>query len=327
MADPSMKTGKERRRGRQAWTPQRVSEVAALGRQRGRWPDYIMIGAAKAGTSTLKQYLHRHPEVVDIGEPGFFSDDTRYHQWGVDWYRGCFAKQAKPGQICGEKSTAYSRYPERPHAAERMAEHLPNVKLAYVMRHPIDRAYSHYVWRVTQELYPGQPVPVSFEEHIEEDTMCINSSDYMMQLERYLEYYPLDRFCFVFFEDLVADPSGTVRRVLRHIGADESIDPTAEGAIHNKKSSRMQESRVRERMMKPFHTVPVLKQVRAAVPKHWRDWAYTVIRRSPLGRRAERAYVPPAMKPETRRRLVERFREPNRRLGELVGRDLSHWNA
>ena len=110
-----------------------------------RLPDFIIIGAAKAGTTTLHHYLDLNPQIYMSSpkEPCFFSDDEIYVK-GVDWYSSLFSS-AKPDQACGEASTRYSPYPQYTEAAPRMAELLPHVKLIYIMRHPVDRAYSHHV--------------------------------------------------------------------------------------------------------------------------------------------------------------------------------------
>ncbi|MGI9457226.1 MAG: hypothetical protein ACR2NU_11740, partial [Aeoliella sp.] len=93
-----------------------------------RVSDFVVIGAMKAGTTTVFEYLSRHPQVfmADPKEPNYFSMDD-VHSRGMDWYRGLFA-EASDEQICGEASASYTRYPRFPQSAARMAELLPDAK-------------------------------------------------------------------------------------------------------------------------------------------------------------------------------------------------------
>ena len=155
----------------------------------GRLPDFLIIGAAKSGTSSIYNFLRRHPGLhcSDPGEPEFFSHDEVWEK-GFDWYTDLFA-EAGDEQICLEKSTAYTRWPEFPEAAPRIAKHLLHARFIYIIRHPVDRAYSHYVHRVSRELPEFAAVdnpPPTFEDHVPHDPICLNGSEYLDQIERYL---------------------------------------------------------------------------------------------------------------------------------------------
>ena len=130
-------------------------------------PDFIIIGAAKSGTTSLYKYLCRHPQIFMCTpkEPDFFSIDANYFK-GIDWYYSLF-NEASPTQVCGEASTTYSRWHQHPKAAERIYQSLGQVKLIYIMRHPVDRAYSFYVHRFKGSLHkPELAVSNTFEETI-----------------------------------------------------------------------------------------------------------------------------------------------------------------
>ena len=104
-------------------------------------PDFVVIGAMKSATTTLHEQLARQPGVFMTRpkEPSFFSDDTVYARgWG--WY-GAHFRAARDGDLRGESSTHYSKLPTYPRTVERMARDLPHVKLIYLMRQPIDRAF------------------------------------------------------------------------------------------------------------------------------------------------------------------------------------------
>ena len=105
-----------------------------------------------------------------------------------------------------------------------LATTIPNAKLIYVMRHPVERAYSHYVHRYTKEIHPGQPITKGFEEFVATDPMCIDSSDYMQQIEQYLEWFPRESILFLLTETLESDPSELLQETFRFLGVDSCID-------------------------------------------------------------------------------------------------------
>ena len=111
----------------------------------GRLPDFIIIGAMKSATSTLQEQLVLQPGIFMSSpkEPNFFSDDDVYSN-GLNWYSSLF-ENAKPGDLSGEASTHYTKLPTYPETIKRLKESLPELRLIYVMRHPIDRLISHYI--------------------------------------------------------------------------------------------------------------------------------------------------------------------------------------
>ncbi|MEK6676437.1 MAG: sulfotransferase [Planctomycetota bacterium] len=301
-----------------------LSTQVVSGASRARMPDFLIIGAAKSGTTTLHQLLGKHPRVFvsRIKEPEFFAVDAVYER-GVAWYQALF-QDAKPDQLSGEASTAYTRWPQFPEASDRISRMLSNVKLMYVMRHPIDRAYSHYVHRVTRELYPHQPIRWTFEEHVKRDPMCLDGSRYMDQIDRYLRFYPKEAFLLLLTEDLNRRPVETVGKAWGFLGLDEVAVDNADKKSNE--GSEIRDGRIRRYTMSPLRRIPILRNLKGVIPKGAKDRLFQWLNRSPYGKWVERRHTPQLMLPETRARLVEEFRPHNRRLGEFLGRDLSHWD-
>lgn len=260
-----------------------------------------------------------------IKEPEFFARDEIYAR-GLDWYKNLF-DGATDRQLCGEKSTSYTKWPQYPHVAERIAAALPDVKLIYIMRHPIDRAYSHYLHRRTKELYKGQPIDVSFEEHVLTDPMCLDGGDYMKQISQYLEYYARDSMLFLFSDDLRRYRQDVLDRVCCFLGIEEPFDMLADGIIVSGDSGRHRKHAVRKRIVAPLMAIPGLHALAEQFPRSWRNAAYSMWRRTSYGKRIEREFTPPPMRPDTRLALLKRYRESNRQLEDLLGIDLSHWNT
>ncbi|MEB3358013.1 MAG: sulfotransferase domain-containing protein [Synechococcales bacterium] len=296
-----------------------------------RLPDFVIIGAAKAGTTTLFEYLCKHPQIYipSRKEISFFSVDYIYDR-GLDWYSSLF-DDAKPGQLCGDASTKYSRLEQYPKTLERMVPVLKNPKFIYILRHPVDRAYSFYIHRFKGAKHkPELAVPGTFEEAIKVVDEFLDSSHYMVQIEQYLRYYPRESFLFLLMDDLIQNPSEVMGQVLRFIGADDQIDIVQEGPIVANKASDYPDWYVQSQLLKPIKSLPLFEKLSGLFPKDLRhslrNSIYQLLKKRQYNQWVEEQALPPRMRPETRQMLLERFEEPNRRLAEFLGRDLSHWS-
>jgi hypothetical protein len=128
--------------------------------EKRRLPDFIVAGAQKAGTTSLFHYLEQHPDMVPPIEKKLAFFDKNY-QRGLPWYRLHFPLQSNDGgaTFTGE-STAY--YMFHPLAAERIAATSPQTKIILLLRNPVDRAFSHYQYKVRR----GKE-PLSFESALD----------------------------------------------------------------------------------------------------------------------------------------------------------------
>lgn len=197
-------------------------------------PSFIVVGAQKAGTSTLDRWLRAYPQIaLPRGkETHFFSDDEKYER-GVSWYLRQFADYF-PGQIRGEVAPQYL-YSEK--AAQRMRELLNSPKLIFLLRHPIDRAYSNYLMSVRQGVES-----LTFVDAIKSEKERLGSGDdfarnhfgymsrgkYTEQISHYLKVFPDSQMHFALFEDLMeADGGGdrVLEEIVRFIGVQDFVRP------------------------------------------------------------------------------------------------------
>ena len=113
-------------------------------------PDFVVIGAAKSGTTSLYEMICRHPRVLPAvrKEINYF-DDPRMHERGALWYRQhfptVFEKRLPRAKLTGEATPSYFPHPAAP---ARAARAVPRAKLVLALRNPADRAYSHYNMRL-----------------------------------------------------------------------------------------------------------------------------------------------------------------------------------
>ena len=149
-------------------------------------PDFLIVGEAKAGTTTLYDLLARHPHVAPAAMKEVHFFDLRYAR-GIDWYRAQFPLSYRvrgsyrgPGArlVTGEASPYYMLHP---HAPSRIKSLMPDVRLIVLVRNPVERAYSHY----NHEERAGRE-PLSFEEAIErEPERLAGERDRMIADEQY----------------------------------------------------------------------------------------------------------------------------------------------
>ncbi|MET0201776.1 MAG: sulfotransferase domain-containing protein [Gaiellaceae bacterium] len=244
-------------------------------------PDFLVLGAQKAGTTALYEYLRRHPQISGPSwkEVSFFD---RHWARGESWYRGNFPNVARTrGKHVGEASPSYVFHPLAP---RRVQEVVPEARLIVLVRNPVDRALSQYNHEVAlgRERLPFEEALDAEEERLrgEQERMASDPryfsrewwshtykarGRYAEQLERWLAVFPREQLLVLPSDDLGSDPARAHAQVLEFLGASpQRLD---------------------------------------SYPRVY-----------------EREYEP--MKPETREGLAAAFEEPNRRLYELLGRDL-----
>jgi hypothetical protein len=256
-------------------------------------PDFIIIGTARSGTTSLYNYLVEHPGIAPalMKEVHYF--DCNYHK-GLSWYRAQFPSLPQKAYsemlnkrrlITGEASPYYMFHPYVP---QRIAKDLPNVKLIALLRNPVERTFSHYCWEVAwgNEKMSLEDAIEHEEERIRVGMDKLRTGDsfnyrhfsylarsmYAQQLERWLEFFPREQLLLIKSEDMYKEPDRVFKETLAFL----NIPP----------------GELRPEQQKDYKTY-----------------------------NPQKLTAPQKMKPQTRQRLVEIFRPHNERLYTLVGRD------
>jgi Sulfotransferase domain len=288
-----------------------------------RLPDFVVIGAMKAGTTSLFEYLRVHPDVFmsPIKEVDFFVREINWSR-GLEWYARQF-ERGRAATAVGEASPSYTKYPEYAGVPERMVRLLPDARLIYLVRDPIERIRSHYQHRA---MTGSEAAPIDVA--VLHDPRYIDGSRYAMQLERYLRWYPRDRILLIDSEELKDDRVATMRRVHRFLGVDPGfVAPTIEREYY----------RTEERAGYPSYVWWLRRHLKRVVPPSKRWWLRRSLNRrlpdghvpSPNGRNhgsphqenVPRATIDPAL----RERLVEMLREDVMRLRAHMSQELDGW--
>jgi hypothetical protein len=144
-----------------------------------RLPDFLIIGAAKSGTTSLFHYLSQHPQIKPARKKEIHFFDINYSK-GVNWYRAYFPIRKK-NQLAFEASASYYCYPDVP---QRIHDLIPTVKIIMVVRNPIDRAWSHY-WEAVDRGIEKR----DFMDTCSNDSPYLEGGHYRKWLDNYLRYF------------------------------------------------------------------------------------------------------------------------------------------
>ena len=189
-------------------------------------PAFIVIGAMRAGTTSLYAYFSQHPQVGSTleKEPDYFI--AAQYAKGLDWYKAQF--QTGYEVLC-DISPNYSKVNVFPGVPERIHALLPDVRLIYIVRDPVKRFVSQYKHMLARGFslpepqamcavegdLPGPEVRLGLDQpyhHI------LSASAYARQLKAYLPYFAMDRILIVDFEELRRDEAAQLKRIRRFLG-------------------------------------------------------------------------------------------------------------
>jgi hypothetical protein len=267
-------------------------------------PTFLVIGAKKAGSTSMHRYLASHRDVFMPPEKhlDFFSGET--WERGIEWY----AEQFAPGDRCvarGEASNTYAAHPMAQGVPERIARVLPKVRLVYVIREPIARITSHYRQAVAEWGETRSFDEVVFEKSAE----YIATTRYAMQLDLYLEHFPREQLLVVTSEDLLNDRSETLARVLAFIGVDADERLVDSARVHNQASDYRRQGAIVKRVRRST----LYGALRQRIPPGARRFAWRTSTR-PL---AHDPYAF-ALSDGAREAVLERLRPDLARLREII---------
>lgn len=233
-------------------------------------PNLLIIGAGKSGTTSLHSYLAAHPE-VSMSETKelrlFVRDDWRER---LDWY----AQQFGPAKVRGESSPGYTMYPYRASVAERIHEVIPDARLIYLVRDPVDRAIASYVEWVTLG-YENRPIGAALTD-TDPANPHICGSRYASQLERYLATFQSEQLLVLDQSALLEERAATMRTVFEFIGVDPGFESSAFEETVNTRRDKVVYNRlgiwlIRHNLLTerrgPFEMKPLIRPARALLSK------------------------------------------------------------
>jgi hypothetical protein len=309
-------------------------------------PNFFLVGASKAGTTSLYHYLAQHPQIFmsPIKEPHFLADEVRkenfdeekrekIERWELalrQYLQGTMAERFPSGPVSDwpDYLTLFQFAGDRPAIGEaspcylwsktaprNIAARFPGAKVVMVLRNPAERAFAQHLHTLS-----FASAPISFREHME---MALRSTTrqigelypflefglYGEQVERYLNLFERDRIRIFLYEEFENDPLSMMRNIFRFLRVDETFVPDM--------SERHMTSGVpRSFVLRRFLRQSGAWRVASAVPPGLRR----MIRPAVLRPRATMT-----LEPFDRARLVDLYRDDIQKLSTLLGRNLSGW--
>ena len=295
-------------------------------------PNFLIIGAAKAGTTALYHYLQQHPQIYmsPHKEPRFFAlegesidfqgpgDKTRFRfVTDMDSYRALFDGVSDEIAI-GEASPWYLYVPQ---AGDRIKHHLPDVKLIAILREPVARAYSNFVHALREGLEPLEDFAQAMEAEAERISHNWSyrwhyrqKGFYYGQIKHYFELFDREQIKVYLYEDFISNPASLLEDIFRFLGVDETFEPNL-SRKHNvsgiPRNVLLDQFLIRD-------TRPRRILTRLLPSKRLRQ---------PLKNKLMKLNLrpKPPLEPSVKERFQQEYREDILKLQELIQRDLSKW--
>lgn len=234
-------------------------------------PDFLIIGAMKAGTTSLYHDLLKNPAIFMSSdkEPNNLCHEEVLTEKGHLEYSKLFDR-AKPGQICGEASTAYSKLPDFPGVPQRAKQLLgDNLKVIYIVRDPIARIISQHHHEIT-----SGKISCNIDEAVKEYPSFIDFSSYAMQIKPWIEALGRDSVLIVHFEAYIGDRKKTVELVSRFLEIEPHFHGIDQDEVFNKTQGKpvpkgmiawIRHAAVYRRMIRPMFSIAARDRVRKAL--------------------------------------------------------------
>ena len=292
-------------------------------------PNFLIIGAAKAGTTSLYSYLDQHPQIFMSAEkePRFFAlEGEELHFQGptqninqfsvtdMETYQQLFAGVTDEIAI-GEASTLYLHSPK---ALERIRHYIPEAKIVVGLRDPAERAFSSYVHLVRDGFES-----LSFAESLDAEPERIQNNwqplwfyqqrgFYAQQMKQYINAFGAENIHVYLYEDLAADSLAIAQTIYRFLGVDTDFVPD----LTRENVSGVPKNKLIQRLLTKDN--PLKAAIKPLVPKQLRRNMADKVKQQNLGKK-------PVLLPEIRQQLTSLYREDILRLQDLIDRDLSSW--
>ena len=273
-------------------------------------PNLIVIGAQKCGTSGLHYYLSLHPEVSmsNPKELNFFIEERNFPR-GLEWYSRHFDPSAK---CRGEASPNYTAYPQHLGVPERIASIVPDARLVYIVRDPIERIAAHWVHNYAKRREKGDLRATLLHPN----TSYVSRSKYFMQLQRFLVHFPEEQILVLDQADLRDQRMPTLRRLFEFVGVDPTFEHPKFEQVRHSTSRKKRATRLGMRVQKASRSA-----LGARVPR--RAWLALDVA-LPLSKPISKPDgVAEALGPD----VLEVLGEDADRLRAQTGRDFAGWTV
>ena len=296
-------------------------------------PNFLLIGAQKAGTTALSSYLKEHTQVYmsPIKEPGFFDFEGQKPDFAGPGDRDLFNHvptdiesywqlfQAVSDEIAIGEATTWYLYSSK--AAERIKHYIPDIKLIVILRNPVDRAYSAFMHVIRD----GREPITDFARALKEEETRINQNweylwhykqmgFYYGQLKRYYNLFDRSQIKVCLYEDLKDNPIALMQDICQFLNIDRTF---ISGFLPHRNVSGVPKNKLLDFFLKKQNFKWLKTPFKLFLSSKMRETIIVNLR--------NKNRIKPPMSPEVKIQLTEMYREDILKLQGLIERDLSNW--
>jgi hypothetical protein len=298
-------------------------------------PNFLIIGAAKSGTTSLYYWLKQHPQIymAPVKETNFFAFEGEKLDFPeiararaylanckttIEAYREQF--QGVSNEIAiGEASPIYLYHPQAP---ERIQHYVPNAKLIAILRNPIERAYSNFLHCLREDL----EYTTDFNQALQAEEgrirnnwwwgfHYVNIGFYYVQLKRYFDRFDANQIKVYLYDDLKSDPLSLIQDILQFLDVDATFVPDI--SMQYNKTGIPKNKFLHQFLSKPSIPSIIKNPIRLLLPIELRKRILLNIN--------NRNLFKPRLSLEVRSQLINLYREDILKLQDLIERDLTRW--
>ncbi|HEY7631756.1 MAG TPA: sulfotransferase [Thermoleophilaceae bacterium] len=276
-------------------------------------PNLIVIGGQKCGTTSLHNYLAAHPQIAMSRDKELDFFTSWGQRRGLAWYEQHFTRDAP---VRGESSPAYTAWPHILGVPEAIHETVPDARLIYLVRDPVDRIVSEYLHAVGHGHERRSLIRVAAQPGFEKSPY-VAKSRYATQLARYLELFDSSQLLVLTQEALDHERLATLRQIFAFLGVDESFVSPRFARRYNKARDWRGGAALAQRARDALGEQR-FERLTGRVPRPAQRIGDRMMRRR---------IATPELPAELRRRFVSLLADDTARLTALTGLDLSHWST
>jgi hypothetical protein len=214
-------------------------------------PSFIVIGAARSGTTSLFQYLDAHPDIYlsPVKELNFFSNE-KYWNKGFKWYESNFSGAEDSILAVGEASPSYTKAPFTEDVPKRIFNYCPKVKLIYIVRNPIERFISHYLHRLHRG-YDSRDFESTLK-NLDQESFAYQGR-YHYQIDKYLKYFDRNQILIIPFESIKSQRILTIKKIYQFLEVNSEFKVEQLEKIHNANKIIIRKNRFGIFILRFFH--------------------------------------------------------------------------
>jgi len=271
----------------------------------------IILGAMKAGTTSLFRCLAQHPQIApcSVKEPSFAS---RYYDRGRDWFLSLWKGQNLDNKILLTASTNCTKYPDFPESSWNILDYSQKfnaaIKFLYIMRDPIARIESHYTYSFAR--WTSEPL----EARIKPNGHLVNVSRYALQLDQYTEKFDRKNFLLLDFDELRNNPAPVLAHICRFLEIDDRFQFANLGEVHNKSEG----TRIVRPVERLYLKYPRIERAAKKIPLGIRSALVKVLFRRKIKQKFR-------LTDEQEQKVRHAIQEDMNRLRDTYGIDVSKW--